>query len=746
MGIKSKCFVNSHWIGFNLLIGSYDNIITFLDAQKLLFLSELYLDFSTIPFELHGKGHSSNLLQYLANNTDDNLLVSRFLEYFLNVTLDMRYLSGKKIDFILPEESNWQNFTVSILNPYTTTTTTTATPIIYGQSVMFIYQDNGIYKYKVNNFTENMLTDELSFDLDSNIWYIDQYLSVTDKGFIEIFYDDNNTYKILIINVDGSIYYQKDITNYYNYEFINKYVTIQYEENGKYYFLVYDGSVRTFEFDNYIYLNTSFDDYLGGGIIVYEENVNNYYLIKDDSNDLIFLREQAVGENLSCNIYEYSNLITFFVYDSITNYLLSIEIYDISSTPYLKDQYLTLQKLLDYSFSGASSSLNGIYYFSYLNKSNDYVLSSYDSSLLYIFYYSSISNTISYKTIFRNYDINMFYNVNTYSDNSDYDADSILILLTTNYINVGNNIYYYDSVFMLPLFKNDAEIRDLYEFTSGGTSGWTYQVRLSADHIHAIIDSGNVNYDILVFSKSGVTTVPTSISKDSNIYNNYYLYDRNIILINSGDTFTTHFITLDGIQISGFTFNNNYNYNIYNNRNTFVFSQSGETTYYTNTQTGNKFYYINSYYDSYQTSYYKSSDNLRDGKIFMINYETELGQMITDNFASEPISIRLIENSLLSKYYISIGTDYFSIQQIINQDQNNSGGTLIKISYFNINCDLINSITSDSYNLYSYYYFGNRYFGFYNNQYYIFDGSNISIVNTTDTNDLNINDWWWWND
>ena len=657
MKLKSKCWVNDHWINFDLMLGTYDNIITFLNAQKLSFLSEIHLDFSNIPLELHGKGNSINLLQYLANNTDDNALISRFLEYFLNMTLDMRYVSGKKIDFLFPEDSSWQNFTVSILNPYTTTTsTTTLAPIISGESVMFIFKEDNIFKYKINNFTEDIITDKLSFDLDSNIWYIDRYISVTDKGFIEIFYDDDNTYKIFIINLNGTVIYQKDITNYYNYEFINKYATIQYEENGKYYFLVYDGSVRTFEFDNYIYLDSNFDDYLAGGIIIFEENVNYFYLIKDESNEVIFLREQTVDVYLSCNIYEYSNLITFFVYDSSTNYLLSTEIYDITGV-----------KILDYSLSDVSSSLNGIYYFTYFNESDDFLLTSYDDSLKYIFYYSYLSNTISYKTIDNTYDINLYYNEKTYSNIENYYSNNQLVLLTKNYISSTNNIYYYDSVFMLPLFEGDTTIGDFYEFTSGATSGWTNNIRLSNDYINIIIDSGNINYDILVFSKSVTTINSTNILKTDYISNNYYLYDRNILITNTGDTFTTHII-MDGIQISGFTFNVNINYNIWFSRNTFVFSQSGGTTFYTNTHTGNQFYYLNEYYDSYQTSDFSTNDNLRDGKIFLFNYETELGRMISDYSISDKISIRLIENSFLSKYDINIGRDYFSIQQAVNQD------------------------------------------------------------------------------
>ena len=511
-----------------------------------------------------------------------------------------------------------------------------------------------------------------------------------------------------------------------------------------------------------------------------------------------------------------------------------------------------------------------------------------------------------------------------------------------------------------------------YEFTSGGTSGCAYNIRMSNDYITVFIDSGNDNYDILKLSRSGVTIVSTNIPKTDYLSDVYNLYDRDILLTNTGNTFTTHIITLDGIQISGFTFDQNYSYNIDYSRNTFVFSQSGGTTYYTNTQTGNIFNYLNAYYDRFETSYYSESDNLKDGKILVYSSESEMGVMITDYFISETFSILLIENSNISKFGANIGRHYFSIQQTVNQDygivythtqlsfngpvnplsyimdgqvlsgvtfgsgssyftnmypglfvmiaenisingfkiignlgadgggnfdsyqysigepyatdytifvkrvynawdpsvnhiiivNNNgsgithtignttdddldlisglsgttkihylltakTGGTMlttdevsgivtqylnivdnkninesldllnsgftnitsgitniyyfsdngndnnnqiyeggddmydggnsiiplvgvsplvVKISYFDLNGNIIDSIDSNYYNLYSNTYFGDRYFGYYNNEYFIFNGSNISIVNTTDTNDLNINDWTWWND
>ena len=132
-GIQSKLWVNDHWIRFRLIIGDHKNIITFLESNNILFLSELKLDFSTIPFELHGKGNSKNLLEYLSNNVDNNSLISKFLDYFLNKTLNIKYYENEEnVNFVFSEDTDWQFFQI-VVNPpkqitITTTTTTTTIP------------------------------------------------------------------------------------------------------------------------------------------------------------------------------------------------------------------------------------------------------------------------------------------------------------------------------------------------------------------------------------------------------------------------------------------------------------------------------------------------------------------------------------------------------------------------------------------------------------------------------------------
>ena len=116
-------------VEFKLKINSYANIIKFLEAHELLFLAEMTLDFTQIPLIFHGKGKSRNLYEYLANNIDNNDLIYNFLNYFLNTLTDIRYFSGKKLNYHISNESNWNIMEVVIYGSYVpTTTTTTVSP------------------------------------------------------------------------------------------------------------------------------------------------------------------------------------------------------------------------------------------------------------------------------------------------------------------------------------------------------------------------------------------------------------------------------------------------------------------------------------------------------------------------------------------------------------------------------------------------------------------------------------------
>jgi hypothetical protein len=110
--LRSKCWYVDHWVAFRLKKGFYINIMTFLSKCNILFLSEMSIDFSLVPVSLHGKGNSKNLVEYLSKNSDDVELIAKFLEYFLNVIVDMRSIDDRKIDFLIEESDEWQSLRI----------------------------------------------------------------------------------------------------------------------------------------------------------------------------------------------------------------------------------------------------------------------------------------------------------------------------------------------------------------------------------------------------------------------------------------------------------------------------------------------------------------------------------------------------------------------------------------------------------------------------------------------------------
>ena len=111
--IQVKLWINDNWVKFKIEIKTYDNIMTFFQESNILFVSTMNIDFNSIPLELHGFGHSNNLLEYLSNNENNNNLISNFLTYFLNNLLNIKYLNGVNINFYFYNEK-WQNIKINI--------------------------------------------------------------------------------------------------------------------------------------------------------------------------------------------------------------------------------------------------------------------------------------------------------------------------------------------------------------------------------------------------------------------------------------------------------------------------------------------------------------------------------------------------------------------------------------------------------------------------------------------------------
>lgn len=131
-GISAMCWNGTHWVKFKLFPNIYNNFLAFLSAHNIYFLAEMQLDFTKIPKSLHGYGVSRNLNEYISNNTENNDLITNFLNYFIVNIVDIRYKTGKKLNYLILAATTWQNTKFvaqnSYIPPITTTTTTTPAP------------------------------------------------------------------------------------------------------------------------------------------------------------------------------------------------------------------------------------------------------------------------------------------------------------------------------------------------------------------------------------------------------------------------------------------------------------------------------------------------------------------------------------------------------------------------------------------------------------------------------------------
>jgi hypothetical protein len=135
----SSCLFNGRRIKFILVLGVYQNIITFLEANEISFFSTMELDFTKIPLVLHGKGISKNLLEYLSNNSSNGTLISKFLNYFIDI-INIKYSNNENLKFKFSENSEWQNIKLEIMPPYTNINQ-------WPNGVM--YNDTILYDYKI---------------------------------------------------------------------------------------------------------------------------------------------------------------------------------------------------------------------------------------------------------------------------------------------------------------------------------------------------------------------------------------------------------------------------------------------------------------------------------------------------------------------------------------------------------------------------------------------------------------------
>lgn len=116
MANLAKCLYNDKWVKFTIQYGRYSNFIDFLKQNKIEFLSSMKLNFNEIPRSYHGNGNCDNLLTYLSNNVDNDVLIADFITYFFYNITKIQNRNGSKLIFYIIPNNDWTKQQVIISN------------------------------------------------------------------------------------------------------------------------------------------------------------------------------------------------------------------------------------------------------------------------------------------------------------------------------------------------------------------------------------------------------------------------------------------------------------------------------------------------------------------------------------------------------------------------------------------------------------------------------------------------------
>jgi len=578
-------------------------------------------------------------------------------------------------------------------NPLLTTTTTTSSagsgggsgnnnvidPEVYtseaSDCVIYVFFDSSddYHKYLVHNYTTNVTSPVTSFGLDSS-YYRNDSATVDDRGFLYI-YSNDDIYRAFIIDTNGSLLYDESLESY-DIGYHNKFLTISYydDNDDKYYLVIYDGTLRILDFDTSINIISNYNSHFKHGTVVLDYN-GNYYLIKNESIDKIFLRQDSEFIESTCFLYSYSNNIVFKVgeYDEFSNYSdRYIEVYDMNGS-----------LILNYDTSSISSSLILDSYISQ-NRSDGFFMFGYDDDdgTKYILYYSGVSSSISYITVDSSYSFDYYHynsHISSYNSYNSYYADSNVFIFYKDYVSNDYYLSYYESVYVLPVFKTDTSLRDTYDLNveMGGVSQVGFSTDLVynyEDNINLIVGGDDEYINIVSFKRSDLTiSINTTSALSDNINNSDHLNTRGFIVLVNNDYSESNFISMTGsLLLTSATYSNNYDWIL--NRDTLYFLDYGNYKgYYTNSIVGNDLI-LTDFFESYdRPNEYRSVDNLSNGVILLINYEDTICRVLTDTTIGPTFSILLSENINSAKYNISIGSEFLSIHQFSDSGGGFSG-------------------------------------------------------------------------
>lgn len=367
-----------------------------------------------------------------------------------------------------------------------------------GQAVLYYTNEGGVFSY----FTYDFETANQSEIRTITTGTYQDIRPVTEGGFYLRFLDSDNSKNIFyFINLSGQELWtgQNNDGQTYDPEAFSRYISLYYETDTNWILVVLqkDGTVREYTFDNQIQGGGfAYDDVFNGGFIVKEiiGDINKYYLIKDDSDTPILMKEvDTVVDSLSVYQYAYStkiltikNLELFEVFSGVDGSLISS---------------------FDFSTISDDVSLNN---FSFISSNGSFVNECFDNTnnQRLALFFSGASDNFDYKTASGDYNVNLDINEpKNYKSPGDYVNGSVLIhFYDPNSSSDSAGFDYNLDNLLLPIFATDESLRSYYTFSIDNgiftdvDNGQLALIR-KEDYIVTLLDP--TPYGIYYFSDNG---------------------------------------------------------------------------------------------------------------------------------------------------------------------------------------------------------------------------------------------------
>lgn len=548
------------------------------------------------------------------------------------------------------------------------------TPIssIVGESVFFVLQDDNIWKYIIYNYITDTLTSVISFELNTSDWFIIRHISVTDKGFILIFNDDNGTNKVFILGLEGNKIYQSTIGDFTSNNFSTLSYILYNDVNENTTLVLYDGTVRQISLGTnaIIEFNGILDDLSNNGLVfkqrfnypdsLPEDNLYyyKYYFIKNGSTTTKLLFEET-PDTIKARYYLRQQSGLFFIIASNWNEVLLENIY-----VYGIDGLL----VLSYNLSDISTflQLNNADYIGY-NGSFAISCSDSENNVRYFFYYNYLSNTITYKFVDASVYTNVYsyLGLNSYQDYDNYLASSAVFILFSGYDNVYSNIYADDSL-ILPIFDTCLSIPDFITFSTisdGRTLGFNSDLRRDDSSITIVCDLDTDSKVLSIRNDNTFTYVDTDITSPIDVIIN--LKDR-MFMSESDLINTSHFYNIETLSYTMCFATYSNNSNIYYRRNTLLITESDNNQIlYSNSSTGDTLLSYDFRPDNIDiTNSRIYDDNLSIGGFILNDSDTKTALILSDHLISGSFSYSYATSSI-SKITLSLTKDYLSVTEFI---------------------------------------------------------------------------------